>query len=422
MSENIYRLNIYDVRKDGSVLLFQRPKKNHPDQVNPIFQVELKIPNAKKVVRISSKTSDRDEAVRFALEKFDDLYRSSLLGQQIHSTRFSKAFGEFEKYYSNPKIPKPSLKNRLHYLDQMRNHPYEFFVLHKNDIGVERINAKLIEEYFDYRRTTKSAADSTLIREHTYINAFLHWCVKQDLLVEVPSPKKPKQQNNRRATFSIKEWKVLTRKMKGWVESADNQHIRRDRFYLRDFVLLSSNCGARPGEMRELKWGQVRNHKYPDGEQRMVAEFPSGKTGKRESVFNVGSDVFFKRLWDFRWEELGHAPSPDEFVFCSRDGSKVIDRKKSFASLLNYCGLRTNVAGELRSLYSLRHFYAHQQLRNDPPTSVYDLARNMGTSVKVIESNYGDKDNVSRGQNIGRKSGSWDTNAKETDHRYAFMR
>ena len=154
----------------------------------------------------------------------------------------------------------------------------------------------------------------------------------------------------------------------------------------------------------------------------MVAEFPSGKTGKRESVFNVGSDVFFKRLWDFRWEELGHAPSPDEFVFCSRDGSKVIDRKKSFASLLNYCGLRTNVAGELRSLYSLRHFYAHQQLRNDPPTSVYDLARNMGTSVKVIESNYGDIDNVSRGQNIGRKSGSWDTNTKETDHRYAFMR
>ena len=160
---------------------------------------------------------------------------------------------------------------------------------------------------------------------------------------------------------------------------------------LEGFVLLSSNCGARPGEMRELKWGQVRNHKYPDGEQRMVAEFPSGKTGKRESVFNVGSDVFFKRLWDFRWEELGHAPSPDEFVFCSRDGSKVIDRKKSFASLLNYCGLRTNVAGELRSLYSLRHFYAHQQLRNDPPTSVYDLARNMGTSVKVIESNMGTK-------------------------------
>ena len=42
-----------------------------------------------------------------------------------------------------------------------------------------------------------------------------------------------------------------------------------------------------------------------------------------------------------------------------------------------------------------------------PLLSPCRLGTNMGTSVKVIESNYGDRDNVARGLNIGNKSGSW---------------
>lgn len=95
------------------------------------------------------------------------------------------------------------------------------------------------------------------------------------------------------------------------------------------------------------------------------------------------------------------------------------ERKKSFKSLLEFVGLRENNKGEIRTLYSLRHFYAHQQLRNDPPVSVYDLASNMGTSVRVIESNYGDRDNVARGQKMGKKS--WDTDSDNNDKDYPFL-
>jgi hypothetical protein len=53
------------------------------------------------------------------------------------------------------------------------------------------------------------------------------------------------------------------------------------------------------------------------------------------------------------------------------------------------------------------------------PVSVYDLASNMGTSVRVIESNYGDRDNVARGQKMGRKS--WDTDSDNNDKDYPFL-
>lgn len=421
MSENTFRHNIYDVRKDGTIVLYNRPKFGDKSKINPVYQLEMKIPNQKKLVRISTKKKNRDEAVRFALDKYDELYRISLLGHSIHSTPFSKALSKFEVHYLNLNTAKPSLKNRQHYIAQLKNHPLTFFVDHENDLGVEQITNDVIQRYYAFRQKNHGVSNATLRRETTYINAFLSWCVLEKLISERPETTRPEQDNKVRATFNLKEWRSITAKMKGWVESASNSSIYRDRFYLRDFVLLMSNCGARVGEMRALKWGQVRSYTYADGETRMIAEFPSGKTGARESVFNMGSEVFFKRLWDFRRQELNQNPPPEEFIFCDQHGNAVSDRKKSFASLLNYCGLRENTAGEIRSLYSLRHFYAHQQLRANPPVSVYDLARNMGTSVKVIESNYGDKDNVARGQNIGRKSGSWATTSDSEKSDYPFM-
>src|ERR1700688_4211301 len=50
-------------------------------------------------------------------------------------------------------------------------------------------------------------------------------------------------------------------------------------------------------------------------------------------------------------------------------------------------GTRTNGFGEKYSLYSLRHFYAVAALRNG--IGVFEVARNMGTSVKIIQEYYG---------------------------------
>ena len=43
----------------------------------------------------------------------------------------------------------------------------------------------------------------------------------------------------------------------------------------------------------------------------------------------------------------------------------------------------------------------------------------MGTSMRVIESNYGDRDNVAREQKMGKKS--WDTDSDNNDKDYPFL-
>jgi integrase len=59
-----------------------------------------------------------------------------------------------------------------------------------------------------------------------------------------------------------------------------------------------------------------------------------------------------------------------------------------FNTVLEREGLTHSTDGEKYSLYSLRHFYAVQMLRKGR-VNIFDIARNMGTSVQIIEAYYG---------------------------------
>ncbi len=69
------------------------------------------------------------------------------------------------------------------------------------------------------------------------------------------------------------------------------------------------------------------------------------------------------------------------------DGSKVITLIDQFNAVLKQAGMQKNGFGEKYSLYSLRHFYAVMALRNG--IGVFEIARNMGTSVQMIQEYYG---------------------------------
>jgi integrase len=71
-----------------------------------------------------------------------------------------------------------------------------------------------------------------------------------------------------------------------------------------------------------------------------------------------------------------------------------------------------------RSLYSLRHTYAHEVLMRDR-MDVYTLAKQMGTSVKMIELHYGHlnptlKADVIAGKRYVKKAKILTTEAKVT--------
>ena len=70
-----------------------------------------------------------------------------------------------------------------------------------------------------------------------------------------------------------------------------------------------------------------------------------------------------------------------------RGGSRVITLIDQFDKVIDLAGIIYNSHGDKYTLYSLRHFYAVLSLRRG--IGVFDVARNMGTSVQVIQNYYG---------------------------------
>jgi integrase len=104
-------------------------------------------------------------------------------------------------------------------------------------------------------------------------------------------------------------------------------------------------------------------------------------------VFQDGAENYIKRVYDQRIEELGNPPPDDEVIFCHRDGSPIQTMKTAFYSLLKFAGVPIERNSGSRTIYSLRHFYATLRLSHD--TSPFLLAKQMGTSVEMLEKFYG---------------------------------
>lgn len=113
-------------------------------------------------------------------------------------------------------------------------------------------------------------------------------------------------------------------------------------------------------------------------------------------IFSVGKHEnavkdYLQRIWNLRYDELGKKPAMSEHIFCHKDGKPIHSFKKGFNSLIKEAGVEYDSEGQRRVIYSLRHTYATFRLHEG--VNHFSLARNMGTSVKMLESFYGHTSN-----------------------------
>ena len=185
------------------------------------------------------------------------------------------------------------------------------------------------------------------------------------------------------------------------------------RRLLRDYVLILANTGIRHGTealglcWRDIAWITKSGERY-------LQLTVNGKTGKRTSIANHNTQDYLHRIQERR-SNIAHLSFDNllkkklnEKVFVLEDGTATNSLAGTFRNLMRDSGLdKDRVPKEKRTLYSLRHTYAHFALLTDK-MDVYTLARQMGTSVKMIEQHYGHlnpamKADVIAGKRMGAK-------------------
>jgi integrase len=185
---------------------------------------------------------------------------------------------------------------------------------------------------------------------------------------------------------------------------------------LRDYVEVLLNTGARPGvELMNLKWRQIKFNFKPtvtktteinkeDGEPIVTHDLNrscemrvTGKTGERTALGMQSTVAALTRIAKRNYGITGDVLNPlkaltvtsnEDYVFRTKAGKKPTSFQKLFRHyLIEHNLLIDPLTEKERVFYSLRHTYATLALVNDK-VPIHTLAKQMGTSVLMIEKHY----------------------------------
>ena len=193
-----------------------------------------------------------------------------------------------------------------------------------------------------------------------------------------------------RPAFNQQEIKYLLEYMQDWERFGRNQRSNHMRRLCRVYVEFLLGTGIRQGtESLPIRWKALQCHWI--GEQRYLRIWVSGKTGPRYLIARHFVIEALERL--IAWQALPYAnldavieAKLDRKVFVFPEGDAPHSLDSVFERLMVESGLFKDAAGKNRTLYSLRHTYA--TFRLEEGVDIHTLAKQMGTSVGMIERHY----------------------------------
>ncbi len=383
--------------RDGAVVLYKRPRSKK-------WQGRYKIKKGKNSwKRISTGEYDLKLASEIACEKYDE-HRFRVKSGLAPDSRLFRIVAEIAKKELQDELDSGYGKQVYsHYIGAIDRYLTPFF----NNTHIDSIDYNKLQEFDEYRKKQlgKYPAKSTVNTHNAALRRVFIVAVKNNWMSEYQVPAiintGKKEKTVRRPYFSEDEYRTLYVFMRKWSSTGRKQLTRDIRTLLRDYVLFVANTGMRPGtETMNLKWNDIsefkampnHNQKHPGEPRTYLRMVVSGKTGEREIIARHTVRRYLKRLAssfdylkDLTEKELYQR---EEFVFRLPDGTqpRKSTLNNSFRQCLDKCSLLENTQGKRRSLYSLRHTYATLELQRG--ISVHLLAKQMGTSVQMIEKHY----------------------------------
>jgi integrase len=285
--------------------------------------------------------------------------------------------------------------------------------------NITNIDSSALDDY-EARRIQlmeKTPSKSTILKHNAALNRVFDEAVIRGFLTEANRPKlvAKGKQSDRRPAFELEELRAVLNNLAGWVERARTKKSKTMRAVLCDYVEMLVDTGARPGkELLDLKWRHIKFSKKPVvvtteqvdeyGEliqsanlNRSVEMTVTGKTGTRTIVGMKRTVQVLERIAKRNYEIEGSIVNPfakltlasnDDKVFKVGDGRELNSFQKMFESYLEEHSLLIDKRTEQkRVFYSLRHTYATLALTHDR-VPIHTLAKQMGTSVLMIERHY----------------------------------
>jgi integrase len=371
---------------DGRIRLFRRPDSQH-------WQCRFRLDNG-AWHQVTTGTTFIDQAETRAIAIYETVRLRVSNDLAVRTKLFRRVAAEEVEALRHARAGKLTKQTTGDYIFVIERYLTPFF----GRYPFTELTQELVDEFARWRISEMGREPKYYTQRHhaSAFNRVLQRAKTQGLItwgMAVPAMRVAGDRGEARPSFSQQEIDHLLRFMPEWVAQA--RLGRTQRFYEMKmlcwhYVEFLLYTGIRAGtESRTIRWRNLQWH-HADG-RRYLRVWVSGKTGARYLIARDALVPSLERL--ITWQ--GHAPANlaemiaagvDRRIFTMPAGDQPYELSGVFERLLRDSGLLKDAAGKTRTLYSLRHTYATFALADGVP--IHTLARQMGTSVGMIERHY----------------------------------
>ena len=369
--------------RDSEVVMFKVKHSNY-------WQARFRLYTG-KWIRFSTRRRNLDDAKQIACEKYDEARYRERLGFTVLVKRFDEMAKCCISEMKRDLAAGTGKKIYTAYIAVIETYLIPFF----GQMYLTSITSKHIAEFEVWRNTQlrRKPKVSTLLTFATAFTRITKTAVEQGWISDkVPVPKLSLrgEKGQVRPAFTKTEVGLIQTELRSWYVGVEG-YTGEMRLMLRDLVDILMLTGMRQGtESMNLEWKHIEW--YVEKDVRYLRFWVSGKTGARRLIAKHECAEVLKRIQatneniaDMTLDELMEMKLAQR-VFRFKDGRKPFEMNKVFRRLLEEMNLVKGQAGTDRTLYSLRHTYATQELLAG--TDIHTLARQMGTSVVMLERHY----------------------------------
>jgi len=370
--------------RDGAVVLYKRTYSS-------AWQVRFRLFD-RRWHRFTTKHRELEYAKRVAGEMYDRARFKEEMGLPLRTKRFGavaeQCYQQLQREIEQGLRP---MTNR-DYQRVIRRYLIPFF----GRYNLTSLDNRLVREFELWRNQQigHMPVASTLANHSAAFNRVIDMAVDMGWLHRnnnIPRLSRRGPKSKARPGFTAEEVQQLLAFMPQWVEGGHRHTGRQIKLLLRDYVEILLATGMRCGkESLNMLWQHIEWHR--EGERRYLRIWVSGKTGGRWLIAKHRAAEALERL-ALRQTAVGMSLEKTIErqlplrVFAFDDGSQPYGLLGTFKRLLAAAGLSRDMSsGQQRTLYSLRHTYATMELLAG--TDIHTLARQMGTSVGMLERHY----------------------------------
>jgi integrase len=374
--------------RDGEVVLYKRERSD-------VWQARFKLYD-KRWHCVSTKHYNLQYASRAACEIYDEARFRERVGLSYTRRRFESVAQATIKELEAEIVAGIKPMTNSDYIRVINKYFIPFF----GKRYLENISAEHMREYEVWRNALMKRVPlgSTLATHSSAYNRIIGTAIQRGWIsAQVPLAHMSRRgaKGKTRPAFSRQEIEYLFEYLEDYSLGGHSKLAKEMRLLSRDYIELLVGTGMRSGkESQKIKWKHIEWYVDANTSKRYLRIWVTGKTGARYLIAKNKAEEALHRL--VSREPLFEGKTLDEVlsekhdipVFKLPDGTQPKSFHTTFKWLMKASGLLIDTAtGQNRTLYSLRHTYATLAM-TDGNTDIHTLAKQMGTSVGMIERHY----------------------------------